>query len=333
MAVGPPIVVVGASAGGVTALTEVVSGLPAGFPAAVFVVLHVSGGGSSSLSEILDRAGPLPAVAARSGEPITPGTITVAGADWHLLLRSDGVRLARGPKVNGHRPAVDVLFRSASRAFGPRVTGVVLSGALSDGTSGLAEIKRRGGRAVVQADAVHQGMPTSAIENVDVDAVVALRDIAATLTMLTRETEAVGVGEDTVVEPDIEEGLDAGVATAVGDLTPYRCPECGGGMWEIDEGPFGGFVCHVGHAFSADSMLTLQGDEAERALWRAVRLLEEQAAMNERLASRLEAHGTSHSNTRLRGRARQALEDAGVIRAMLEGALEPGADDPQDEAA
>jgi two-component system chemotaxis response regulator CheB len=258
------------------------------------------------------------------------------------MLRRSGVHLARGPKVNGQRPAVDVLFRSAARVFGAGVVGVVLSGGLTDGTSGLSEIKRRGGRAVVQADALHHGMPTSAIENVDVDAVVTLREIPATLAMMVSEidpaVEAVGdtPGEREPPGPGAEPELEVDVATSgadeVGDLTPYRCPECGGALWEIDDGSLGGFVCHVGHAFSADSILALQDDDTERALWHAVRLLEEQAAMNERLVSRLGAHGSARSTSRLRDRSRQALRDADVIRGMLEEAGDLAADKRHDEA-
>jgi two-component system, chemotaxis family, protein-glutamate methylesterase/glutaminase len=160
------IVVVGASAGGVEALVGLAASLPAGLPAAVFVVLHVPTSGTSALPGILSRHGPLPAVHVKDGEPIEHGRIYVAPPDHHLLLRPGHVHLARGPRENGHRPAVDPLFRSAARDYATRVVGVVLSGTLDDGAAGLRAIKSRGGVAVVQdpGDALYPGMPTNAIE-------------------------------------------------------------------------------------------------------------------------------------------------------------------------
>jgi two-component system, chemotaxis family, protein-glutamate methylesterase/glutaminase len=182
-------VVVGASAGGVEALTNLVGSLPAELPASVFVVLHVPATGSSALPDILTRHGPLPASHAKDGEPIEQRRIYVAPPDHHLLLRAGHVHLARGPRENGHRPAVDPLFRSAAREYATRVAGVVLSGALDDGTAGLLAIKSRGGIAIVQhpEEALYPGMPNNAIEHVEVDHVLPAAGIAETLRRLTGE--------------------------------------------------------------------------------------------------------------------------------------------------
>src|SRR5215212_7258202 len=183
------IVTIGASSGGVETLIKLVGKLPADLPAALFVVVHFPPAAPSVLPKILDRSGPLPAVGCEDGELIKPGRIYVARPDLHLLLEDGRVRMARGPKENRYRPAVDTLFRSAAVAYGPRAVGVVLSGALHDGTVGLAAIKRRGGVAVVQDpdDALFDGMPRSALEQVEVDHCLPLSELAPLLTRVVSE--------------------------------------------------------------------------------------------------------------------------------------------------
>jgi two-component system, chemotaxis family, protein-glutamate methylesterase/glutaminase len=183
------IIVVGASAGGVEALSQLARGLPPDLAASIFVVLHLPAGGASALAHILDRAGPLSSSQARDGEPINHAHIYVAPPDHHLLVRRGHVTLVRGPRENNHRPAVDPLFRSAARAYGSRVVGVILSGALDDGTAGLLAVKTRGGVAVVQSpdEALFSGMPTSALHHVNVDHCVPLAEIPRLLNKLSRE--------------------------------------------------------------------------------------------------------------------------------------------------
>src|SRR4051794_41089388 len=144
------VIVVGASAGGVEALDRLVSGLPPEFPASIFVVLHLLASGRSLLDSILSRAGELPATAAVDGERFERGHIYVAPPDHHLLIRGLEIELSVGPRENGHRPAIDPLFRSAARAFGARVIAIVLSGSLDDGAAGARFVKERGGVAIVQ---------------------------------------------------------------------------------------------------------------------------------------------------------------------------------------
>jgi len=180
------VVVIGASAGGVAALVELVGGLPPDLPAALFIVVHHPTDAPSKLPRILSRAGSLPAAHATDGERIEPGRIYVAPPDQHLLVRDGFVEVSSGPPEHRLRPAVDPLFRSAAEAYGARVIGVVLTGNLEDGASGLAAIKERGGQAVVQdpANAEYDGMPRSAVEHVAADHVVPLAELAALLTEL-----------------------------------------------------------------------------------------------------------------------------------------------------
>ena len=233
-------IAIGASAGGVEALRALVAGLPPDLPAAVLVVLHVPRTSPSALPAILSRTGPLPARAARDGEPIQHGHIYVAPADHHLLVLEQRLRLSRGPSENGHRPAIDPLFRSAARALGPRVIGVVLSGARDDGAAGLATIAQHGGQCVIQepADALHESMPRAAMERVTADAVApvaAMGDLLAEMVTVTAERLA---GDDAPTN-----SLDGEIAMSkLADLTSedlalnpagYGCPSCGGSLFEI----------------------------------------------------------------------------------------------------
>ncbi len=190
---GHDVIVVGASAGGVEALRGLVGSLPIDLPAAVFLVLHIPAQSPSLLPEILSRSGPLRALHPTNGEVIQHGLIYVAPPDHHLLLEDGFVRVVRGPRENRHRPAIDPLFRSAARAYGSRVVGVILTGSLDDGTAGLLAIKRRGGVAIVQDpdDALYSSMPRSALAHVDVDHVLVLSEIGPVLARLTREQAAV----------------------------------------------------------------------------------------------------------------------------------------------
>ncbi|HEY3110490.1 MAG TPA: chemotaxis protein CheB, partial [Chloroflexota bacterium] len=317
------VVVIGASAGGLEALTNLVAALPRGLPVALFVVVHITPTATSNLPAILCRHGPLAAKHPTDDEPIEPGTIYVAPPDHHLLVRPGRVRLARGPRENGHRPAVDPLFRSAALHYGPRVIGVVLSGNLDDGSAGLIAIKARGGLALVQdpGEASFPGMPRSAVDNVAVDACLPVAALAEEIARRARVPVAQGgpVSDDMRIETDMAE-IDA---AAYGDTsehpgTPsvYGCPECGGVLWEIQEGDLIRFCCRVGHAYSSDSLLAEQGDRLESALWAALRALEEERSLAERLAARARERG-SGAASRFEARARDAAARSDLIRSVL----------------
>jgi two-component system chemotaxis response regulator CheB len=239
------IVAIGASAGGVEALIQICEQPPADLPAAVFVVLHTPPYAVSRLPRILARSGPLPAAHAVDGEPIEAGRVYVAPPDRHLLLRPGRVELSRGPRENHARPAVDPLFRSAARAYGPRVVGVVLSGALYDGSAGLMAIKARGGAAVVQdpVEAVVAGMPRSALRYVAADHVLPAAAIAPMLDRLAREPVAEGGAAAMADEQEpIREVIRHDIADQArderpGEVTIYTCPDCGGAMWQAEANP------------------------------------------------------------------------------------------------
>jgi two-component system chemotaxis response regulator CheB len=280
------VVTVGASAGGVSALQRLVAGLPADFPGSVFVVLHVSPSVPTLLPEILARSGRMRVVAARDLEMIERGVIYVAVPDHHLQLEPGLVRVEPGPKENSHRPSIDVLFRSAAAAYGPRVVGVVMSGALDDGTAGLATIESAGGATVVQdpVDAQMASMPDSALRGAVVHYVLPAAEIGALLVRLARGEEPrpeKPVGESSVAPPD------AWIRTGPGQGPPmaFSCPECNGTLWEVREGRLSRYRCRVGHSYTEENMLAAHSDNLERALWSALRILEERAALHLRLAT------------------------------------------------
>jgi two-component system chemotaxis response regulator CheB len=320
------IIVIGASAGGVEALVELVRGLPADLPAAAFVVLHLPAHATSVLPSILNRAGALPAVHPRDGQAIQPGRIYVAPPDHHLLIKDRHLRVTRGPRENRHRPAADVLFRTAARSCGRRVIGVVLSGALDDGTAGLMVIKRQGGLAVVQdpAEALYPSMPSNARDHVAVDHCLPVAQIAPLLARLVNEPVEEPAGGEPVSDELNQEAemaeLDAAAMQdphRAGTPSAFGCPECGGVLWELRDGELLHFRCRVGHAWSPDSLLAEQSEALEAALWTALRALEESAALSRRLAAQAHQRGYARAAARFEDQMRSAEEHALVIRKVL----------------
>lgn len=285
----PGVVAVGASAGGVEALTQFVSGLTPDLPYAVLVVLHMPPGAPSVLAKILDRSGPLPAETATDGAAMEPGHVYVCVPDRHLLVAGDHVMLSQGPTENGHRPAINALFRSVALDFGPHAIGVLLSGVLDDGVLGAAAIRSRGGTTVVQtpSDALFTAMPTNAIQAGVADHQAAASDIGAVLTkLLEREIEVREMEPDKAMELENRIAMGSRYSTsfdseALGPHSGYICPDCNGSLIETGRGSY---RCRVGHAWTADALLKARDDEIEGAIWVALRSLREKAKMSRKLA-------------------------------------------------
>jgi two-component system chemotaxis response regulator CheB len=316
------IVVVGTSAGGVDALTQLARGLPPGFPASLFVVCHFPPGARSVLPQILSRAGPVLATHATDGEAFAPGHLYVAPPDFHLVLEPDGrMRLTRGARENNHRPAADPLFRSAARHYGPRVVGVVLTGGMSDGTAGLMAVRAAGGVAVVQdpRDAVVAAMPQSASDIAGADHLVAAAKLAPLLVELIQNPVPPHPG--TRAMDPIERMPDVVNQTFVaqernerrGDVSTYSCPECGGSLWQVDEEGLVRFRCHVGHAYNGETLLAEQGEALEAALWTAVRTFRERAVLARQLANQEQQRGNAKAADRFEEQAAQAAQYAALI--------------------
>jgi two-component system chemotaxis response regulator CheB len=319
------VVVVGASAGGVEALGELLRGLPPDFPAAVFVVLHMPTSARSALSAILARVCPLPVRQAVDGARLEGGTVTVAVPDHHLLLVDEHISLSRGPRENGHRPAVDVLFRSAARAAGPRVVGVVLSGALDDGTAGMIAVRARGGIGVAQHpdDALYSSMPAHAIELGNADHVATLAEMGGVLSRLvTEDVELSAPPPSNLMETETAMAdFDADALNGEdrpGTPSGYGCPTCHGALFTITEGGMERYRCRVGHAWSPEALAEEQAQVLEGALWMALRGLEERAALSLRMGERAEQRGHRHSALAFRRRHDEAQAAALVLRGLLQ---------------
>jgi len=317
------VVVVGASAGGVEALRSLVAQLPSDFPATVLVVLHIPSTSTSALPAILGRAGPLPVRHAKDGDQLEPGQILVAPPDRHLIVYDGAVTLSRGPQENGHRPAIDVLFRSAARARGARVVGVVLSGALDDGAAGSVAIVSRGGACVVQDfdEALYDSMPRAAYTAVQEGTVACVSDMPAVLAALLDET----------VEHDTPPSELMKREAAMADLDPevmheherpgtpsgFACPDCHGALFEIVEGSLTRYRCRVGHAWSAESLVARQTVDLESALWMALRSLEEKATLSRSLGSNAADRGHGLVSGRFDEGADEALKAAELLRELI----------------
>ena len=318
------IVVIGASAGGVEALTELCRGLPAELPAAVFVAVHTSPISPGVLPRVLQRYCRLPIANAVHGDAVAAGRVYVAPPDYHLLLSPGVVRLTRGPRENGFRPAVDPLFRTAARAYGPRVVGIILSGGLDDGTEGLALVKHLGGVAIAQepSEAACPSMPASAAENVNVDYILPVAEMPAVLARLASEPLPKGVkpmAPDPNDPPEAAEGVQDTLETGAlrGAPTPLTCPECNGALWELRKGKLVRYRCHVGHNYTADGLMAAKVEDLEAVLWSAMRALEENADLRRRMARRASQGHYQAIVRQYEQQAAEAEERAEAIRAVL----------------
>lgn len=282
---GKRIVVIGASAGGIEAMCTLLAALPPTFSTPIFVVIHI--GTFSVLSRVLGRCGALQAIQPVDRELILPGSVYVAPPNTHMLINDGHIELSHGPRENLFRPAIDPLFRSAARTYRDGVIGVILTGELDDGVAGLAAIKARGGLAIVQdpAEAASPSMPASAVKAVSVDYQLPLAEIAATLVKLTQEKTTMRTKTLKQRPPRSSSAKDAPskeIQEALQDpLVPFACPECHGPMFKNRDPNQTQFHCLVGHKFSPLSLSVAHADALERALWAAIR------SLNERLTVRL----------------------------------------------
>lgn len=313
------VIVIGGSAGSMQPLLTLVAALPAGLKAAVFIVQHLAESSRHVLGEVIDKASSIPAAMIEEDTSIEPGRIYIAPAGRHMLVKSGVVQLHRGARENRARPAIDPLFRSAARAYGPRVLAVLLSGALNDGTYGAMAVQYHGGVVIAQdpKEALVPEMPQGVVEHI-----LPAASIGPLLTLLTQMPLAASAqveyspppldAVETAAQP-LDEHVPEGV------LSPLVCPECGGPLWELHAGRLLQYRCHVGHAFTSEALHVEQSEQIEAALWSALRALQEQAELSRRMAHSAQRAGNDSRSDRHLEDAADVEERARVIRDLLLG--------------
>jgi two-component system, chemotaxis family, protein-glutamate methylesterase/glutaminase len=321
---GHDIVAVGASAGGVQALQALVRALPARLGAAVFVTLHVTPHARSVLPSVLQHATTLSVAHAIDNEPVRPGRIYVAPPDHHLLFEDRRIRLSRGPRENGSRPAIDPMFRTAARAYGPRVLGILLSGTLDDGTAGLAAIRARGGVTIAQlpGEAAHPDMPQHAIDAGVVDHVLTVGEMPQFIERMIAQPTApprpwfadqvevesqIALFNPAVMENDAQPGRPS----------DFSCPDCGGVLRVIEEGDHPHYRCQVGHSWAPRALLSKQMEKIEESLWAALRALEEHGKLTRSTLEQIRARGLTAMTQALEERLADIDQHQRRIREVL----------------
>jgi two-component system, chemotaxis family, protein-glutamate methylesterase/glutaminase len=278
----PFIIVVGASAGGIVPLAELMAKIEPDINAAIFIVLHLSNTGIGSfLKEKIQRYTELPCLIAQNNMPLQKGHIYIAPPDFHLIVKEDIMLTTSGPPESRWRPSIDVLFRSAAVAHTERVIGIILTGLLDDGTNGMVAIGKCGGTTIVQDpnEAQYPDMPLSVLQAMEVDHVAKLHEIAPAIVDIMANKELRGF------EPPWELKAEAGIAermasaisetASLGKHSVYTCPDCGGGLWEMKNGAGTAYRCYTGHKYSEPELYRKQAQKLESALWMSVRMMEE----------------------------------------------------------
>lgn len=315
---GREIIAIGGSAGSVQVIREICRALSADLQASVLVAVHVGAGHRNLLASILDTGGPLPASTAVDGELLQPGRVYVAPADHHLVIDERMIRLGRGPRENMARPAIDPLFRSIGVSAGPGAIGVLLSGMLNDGASGLADLKRCGGVTVVQnpLDAVEDEMPRTALLASDVDYRAPASDIAALLKRLVQEEPGPPLTPPASVALEVAIALgrpsDTPTIAEIADSVPLSCPGCGGPLSQIKRSPLR-FRCQVGHSYTAEVLAHEQEGSVDEAVRMAVRVIGERAVLMEKMAFDALQAGRTVAAATFEERAKEYRQSVGVL--------------------
>jgi len=314
--------VIGGSAGSIEPLQQVLDRLPADFPGTVLITIHLSPYSPGHLPQMLRTTSRIPVSYAEDNQKIQPGRALIAPPDRHLLVQGDTVRLSTGPRENRSRPAIDPMFRSAADSYGERVVAVILSGLLDDGADGMVAVGRAGGKLLVQdpGEALYPDMPRAALRYAQVEEVLPARAIGHRLSELaSAEMEAEGLREAPQPQAAVPDGDDFGRAGFETSGTPsgFACPDCHGALWELKEGDLVRFRCRTGHAYSPANVAAALDEDVERALWAALRSLEEKGALARKLLASAAERDIPVVVGMYEKRLRDAEENARTLRRML----------------
>ncbi|HEV8283330.1 MAG TPA: chemotaxis protein CheB [Chitinophagaceae bacterium] len=320
----PFIIVIGASAGGLNAIIELVSQLPKELNASVFIVLHLS---KAAIGDILvtkiQKNTALTCKIAEDKEQIKTGHIYVAPPDVHLLVKEEQIILGHGPAENRFRPSIDVLFRSAAASHRDRAVGVILTGLLNDGTIGMHAIKSSGGYSIVQDpnEADYPDMSLAVLENMEVDYCISLKNMADVILHIINNAEprSVSVPANIIEEAKLSEKSATTIeqVSKLGEKTLYSCPDCGGDLWNIENGKLKHYRCHIGHSFSESDLLLKQSEETEHTLWVAVRMMEERKLLLQKMANEHDDRGLQRLNLQYSKRAKELEQHIAKLKELL----------------
>jgi two-component system chemotaxis response regulator CheB len=316
------LIVIGASAGGIAPLRALVSRLGPDFPAALYAVIHGAEEARPHLPKTIGAETRLPVRFAQEHERIQNGVLLLAPPDRHLLVKENEICLTRGPRENLWRPSIDVLFRSAAVAHGPAVTGVILSGALDDGTAGSAAICTCGGAVLVQQpeDAEFPSMPASVLRNLEGIRIATIAELPDALGRLIEEPAGPrqDVPETLRIEAQFAEEPMAHTPeySKLGKLTENTCPDCGGPLRQA-HGDIIRFRCLTGHAFSGPILEDRTRRDIESSLWSAIRLFQQRANVDRELAERESERGRLMGADKYVTRATEAEGHASVLQDLL----------------
>lgn len=318
------VVCIGASAGGLNAIGELLSQLPPNLNAAFFIVLHLS---RAAIADVLVNKikgySRLRCVLADDGMRIEPGCIYVARPDRHMLIREDKIIIGNGPAENRFRPSIDVLFRSAAVGYGERVIGVVLTGFLNDGTAGMWAIRQSGGKTIVQHpdEAEYPDMPLSVMETMEVDHSVPLKQMGAVIKSITyRQPSSIGAVPAVVVAESMlseRSATDIMAVRKIGEKTVFSCPDCGGGLWYIKNNGVDHYRCHIGHSYSERELVVKQSETIGHTLWVAIRMMEERKIMLLKLAGENARKGLQKMSETYKEQAAQLEEHILRLKDLL----------------
>lgn len=334
------IIAVGASAGGIRALRTLLQDLPPDLPAAMLVTVHLNpSANEDAVARAIQGSALLPVAVAREGDEVVSGRVFLAPPDRHLIVDGSRLLVRRGPMENSSRPAIDPMLRSVACSFRGRAIGVLLTGYLDDGVSGLIAVKRCGGLVVVQdpEDAEYPDMPRHAVERAAPDHITRLNGLPRLLCEAIARSAGpmVPAPRDLALEVQIaaRHGCGMGPGGETGELSALTCPECHGSMREIRDGGSVRYRCHTGHAYSLESLAHSQDHEVERALVSALRALEERARMLQRMSRDTMSGGRDRIAARFAGQAREYDEQAALIRKTLVDRAPPSDDAPRERTA